>query len=281
MGFFNFNGKLFTASTPVVGPDNRGLRYGDGLFETMRSHNNELILFDEHLARLWKGLQLLQFEIPRFFTPDKLQEEIIFLLKKNKYTNARIRLSVIRGDGGLYDHINSLQYIIQCWPLTSTISLLNENGLQLGIYRDAKKVIDSFSNCKHNNYLPYVMAALFAKQNKYNDALLLNQYDRVCDSTIANVFSIKNEILSTPPLSEGCIAGIMRKTIMQTLSENDIPIIEEVITEEKLMDADEVFLTNSISNMRWIAGIGDKAYTNRFSRDVYHLLSKTIPDIFC
>lgn len=281
MAYFNFNGKLYADATPVIGPDSRGLRYGDGLFETFKSQNGELILFDDHLARLWKGLGLLQFEIPKFFTPDKLQEEISFLLIKNNHSTARIRLSVFRGDGGLYDHKNSLQYTIQSWPLQASTGLLNTNGLQLGIYRDAKKSLDSFSNCKHNNFLPYVMAALFAKQMKLNDALVLNQHGRICDSTIANVFVVKNEIITTPPLHEGCIAGIMRKTVIQTLEENENKVREDLITEETLMDADEVFLTNSISNLRWVAGIDDKTYTHRHISDIHHLLTKKIPGIFC
>lgn len=281
MAYFNFNGKLFTASTPVIGADSRGLRYGDGLFETFKCVKGELILFDEHLARLWNGLNLLKFDIPRLFSPDKLQQEIGLLLKKNNQDNARIRLSVFRGDGGLYDHKNSLHYVIQSWPLAQSGIVLNENGLQLGIYRDAKKTIDAFSNCKHNNFLPYVMAALYAKDVKLNDALVLNQHNRICDTTIANVFLIKNNQLYTPALSEGCIAGIMRRTIIQALSEKQITVKEEPVTEESLLDADEVFVTNSISNMRWVKAIEKKNYASQRTIEIYQLLSQTIPNLFC
>ena len=281
MAHFNFNGKLYVADTPVIGADSRGLRYGDGLFETFKCVNGELILFDEHLARLWNGLNLLQFAIPKFFTPDKLQREISSLLAKNNHRNARIRLSVVRGDGGLYDYKDSMQYIIQSWPLSENVAALNDNGLQLGIYREAKKPIDAFSNCKHNNFLPYFMAALYARQMKLNDALVINHHGRICDTTIANVFYIKQEQLFTPPLSEGCIAGVMRKTIIQTLLLNNLPVNEEPLTEDLLREADEVFITNSISKMRWVKSIENKSYTRHRTTEIHRVLSETIPALFC
>lgn len=281
MTYFNFNGKLFSVSTPVIGPDNRGFRYGDGIFETCKAVNGEIILVDEHLARLWNGLTLFRFDIPKLFSPDKLQQEIALLLQKNKHLTARIRLTVFRGDGGLYDHKNALQYIIQSWPLAQSFGNLNENGLELGIYQGARKSIDSFSNCKHNNFLPYVMAAMFAKENKLNDAIVLNQHGRICDTSIANVFMLKDNVWLTPALTEGCIAGIMRRTIIHALLENQIAIKEVSITEEALQQADEVFITNSISNMRWVKAIGNQTYPSQQTVEIHRLLSKTIPLVFC
>lgn len=264
----------------IVGPDNRGLRYGDGVFETMKFRNGRLILMDEHFARLWKGMQLLQFEIPRLFSPDLLQQQILDLLKKNGHTAARIRITVVRGDGGLYDAKNTPQYIIQSWPLEENTGKWNDNGLQAGIYRDAKKMADAFANCKHNNYLPYFMAAHFAKANKLNDAIILNNSGRICDSTIANVFIVKNGEVITPALSEGCVAGVMRKFLLQALPVHGITITESAVTEEMLLDANEVFFTNSIYNIRWVAGFENKAFGNSIVKGIYEILSKSDPFIF-
>ena len=282
MSYFNFNGKIFEEGTATIGASNRGLRYGDGLFETIKYKNNELILADEHFARLWKGIQLLKFDIPKLFTAENLQEQIIQLLKKNKQTAARIRLSVIRGDGGLYDAKNNTPiYIIQSWPLADDMATLNENGLQLCVYTGAKKMIDSFCNIKHNNYLPYFMGALFAKEQQCNDAVILNNHGRICDSTIANIFIIKNGILYTPSLDEGCIAGVMRKFIIQHIISSGYSIIETEITKEMLLDADEVFLSNSIYNIRWVAAIKEKKYSNIITRKIFESLCKTNAAVFC
>lgn len=282
MNYFNFNGKILEENTNVVGPSNRGLRYGDGLFETIKFKNNELILADEHFARLWKGMHLLQFDIPKLFNTENLQQQITLLLKKNKQSEARVRVAVIRGDGGLYDaKNNSPIYIIQTWPLASDPTILNENGLQLCIYNDAKKVIDNFCNIKHNNYLPYFMGAIFAKQQQCNDAIILNNNDRICDSTIANIFIVKDEIIYTPSLAEGCVAGVMRKFILQNISTTGYALTETKISKEMLLEADEVFLSNSIYNIRWVAAIEEKKYSNTITRKIFESLLKTNSAVFC
>jgi branched-chain amino acid aminotransferase len=71
MNFINYNGKILDENEPIVAAQNRGLRYGDGIFETMKLKNGRLILSDEHFARLWKGMQMLQFDIPKLLSPEK------------------------------------------------------------------------------------------------------------------------------------------------------------------------------------------------------------------
>lgn len=282
MIYFNFNGKIYKQDTAIVGPENRGLRYGDGLFETIKYKNNELILGDEHFARLWKGMKLLKFEIPRLFTAENLQEQILLLLKKNNHTTARIRLSVIRSDGGLFDAKNHHpNYIIQTWQISTELTSLNENGLQLCIYSDAIKMADQFCNIKHNNYLPYFMGAIYAKEQQCNDAVILNDHNRICDSSIANIFIIKDKVISTPSLNEGCVSGIMRKLIIQQSFTAGYEIMETEITREMLLEADEVFLTNSIFNIRWVAAIEQKKYSNTITRHLFDQLRKTNAAVFC
>ena len=282
MHYFNYNGKILENGSNIVGPANRGLRYGDGVFETMKFKGSHLIAADEHFARLWKGMQLLQFEIPKLFTPDKLEQEIFMLIKKNKLAAARVRLTIIRSDGGLYDAKNHTpNYIIETTALAEGIGMLNNNGLQLCIYEDAKKSIDSFSNIKHNNYLPFLTGALFAKKQQCNDALILNSNGNICDSTIANVFYIKNEIIYTPALSEGCVAGVMRKWLIEKIREEGFTVYEAVITKDHLMNADEVFLSNSIYNIRWAAGIENKKFENATVNKIVAQLMKKYPAIYC
>jgi aminodeoxychorismate lyase len=278
MTSFNFNGKLYKEGALIIGAGNRGLRYGDGLFETMKMKNGKLVLEDEHFARLWKGMQVLQFSLPKHFDPDKLQGEILSLAKKNQHEQAaRIRITVFRGEGGLYDAIdNSPNYIIQTWSLPEHNGELNNNGLDMGIYTTVKKSCDILSNCKTNNYLPYVMAALEAKKQKWNDAIVLNTYGRVCDATIANIFFVKDEVTYTPALTEGPVAGVMRKHLLQQLNATGFKCIEKEITIEELLDADEVFLTNAIYTIRWVKSIQDKKFTNSIIQKIYAAVAPTI-----
>ncbi|MES2430870.1 MAG: aminotransferase class IV [Bacteroidota bacterium] len=275
--FFNYNGKTFEEGTPVIQPDSRALRYGDGLFETLKIKNEQILFEDEHFSRLWKGLKLLGFDIPPHFTPEKLSSSILALAKKNKHEKlVRVRLNVFRGNGGINDPENFLpNYIIQTWELPDTAGTLNSNGLTVGIYNDAKKSCDAFSNIKHNNYLPSVMGALKAKEEQWNDAIILNSFDRICETTIANIFLIKNKTIITPAKEEGCIEGIMRLHLIQQLKLNDWKVEQSKVSLDDLMAAEEIFVTNSINNMRWVKQIGDKMLGSKIIQEIYTSLSST------
>lgn len=282
MAFINFNGKILDSQSPIIASDNRGLKFGDGLFETFKYKNGTLILLDEHLARLWNGMRLMQFDIPKLFSPDLIEEQTLQLLKKNNYHSARVRFTIIRGNGGLYDTENhSPLYIIQCWPLPDNNGIINENGLHCCIYRDGFKSIDIFCNSKHNNFLVYSMGALHAKKQKCNDALILNQYQRFSDTTIANLFLIKDDTIFTPSLSEGPIAGVMREFLIKELKRNGHVVKETEINEQMLMEADEIFLTNSIYNLRWVSHVENQSYHNKKILEIYYHLVQTNSSVFC
>ena len=282
MIFFNYNGKLFNENENIVGPLNRGLRYGDGVFETIKYKNGNIILAKQHFERLWAGLRALQFIIPIHFTVDKLTAEINILVKKNNLKEARIRVTIIRSDGGIYDPKNDLpNYIIEAIKLPEDNGLLNINGLQICIYEDAVKTIDAFSNLKTNNYLPYFMGAKFAKQQHCNDALILNSKGNICDSTIANIFFIKDKTIYTAALTEGCVAGVMRKWLIENLGILNYKVEETSVSKKLLLDADEVFLSNSIYNIRWVKFLENNNYTNIEIQKVFELLQRKFAEVFC
>jgi branched-chain amino acid aminotransferase len=282
VSYINYNGKILAENDNIVSAQNRGLRYGDGIFETMKFKNGNLILSNEHFARLWKGMQLLKFEIPKLFSPEKLEEEILLLAKKNKLTAARIRLTIIRSDGGIYDAKNHIpNYIIEAIALPEDNGPLNSNGLQLCFYEAAKKSVDTFSNCKTNNYLPYFMGALHAKENQCNDAIILNSEGNVCDSTIANIFYIKDNVVHTPALTQGCVAGVMRKFLIDKIRTLGFFVHESVITKEDLLEADEIFLSNSIYNIRWVGGLENKYFTNAIVWKIVDELMRKEAEVYC
>lgn len=281
MSYFNYNGNLFEEHAPVIGANSRALRYGDGLFETIKCLEGSLLLEQEHFARLWKGMKKMYFEFPPNFTPDKLKEEITKTLHKNKHSDARIRMAVFRGEGGMFDpKSHAPEYIIQSWPLPPRIEMLNSSGLILCIYKAARKACDHFCNIKHNNYLPYCMAALYAKENQCADALVLNDKGRIADSSIANIYLIKNSKIYTPALPEGCIEGVMRNFLLKNLPGLGFTIEEAEITEEMILGADEVFLSNSIFNIRWVSQIDQQHYSNAVVIKIVDALHRAYPKIF-
>ncbi|HEX7458121.1 MAG TPA: aminotransferase class IV [Ginsengibacter sp.] len=275
--FFIYNNEFYPANTPVISSGNRSLRYGDGLFETMKIIKGKIINKEFHFERLFNGLALLQFDLPQNFNSIFLEKKINGLVKKNKHSaSARIRLMIFRGDGGIFD-IENLHpdYIIESWPLSNEVQL-NENGLIVDVFPDAKKSCDSFSNLKSNNYLPYVMAGLYAKKNKINDCVVLNSFGRVCDSAIANIFIIKKDKIFTPPLSEGCVAGVMRRWMLEKFYLKKYKILEKNISINDIENADEFFLTNSIYNLRWVKSFKEKKYSNKISKEIHSYILQHI-----
>lgn len=277
MNHISVNGKIVSSDAPVLLTANRGYRYGDGLFETMKVVEEDIQLAQYHFERLFAGLSLLQFAIPKLLTAERLQEEVLLLCRKNECEElARVRLSFSRGNGGLYDQDKTPQYIIECWPLNNTVNKLNENGLVIGLYKTAQKSCDVFANIKSANFLPYVMAALFAKENKWNDCLVMNTNSNIADSTIANIFIIKEGIIITPPLTEGCVNGVMRRHLLAVLPKTGYTIEEKPVTPADIENADEVFLTNAINGIRWVRQFGSKIYDNSATAAIYHTIIRTI-----
>src|SRR5688572_631686 len=134
-----FNGKLLPADAPILHAENKGYRYGDGLFETMKVVKGQISLGNFHFERLFKGLEILRYKIPSLISPEWLQREINFLCKENKCEKlARVRLSVSRGNGGLGDDTDELQYLVECWPINEAGNLLNENGYTIDVFPDAR-----------------------------------------------------------------------------------------------------------------------------------------------
>ena len=262
----------------IITANNRGFRYGDGLFETIKVMGNKIHLAKFHFERLFSSMQILQFKMPEFFTEENLSDQIFFLCKKNNHQHsARVRLTVFRGDGGFFDGNNNLpNYIIQTEELNKKEFALNENGLIIDVFSDGKKSCDNFSNIKSNNFLVNAMAASYAKRNQLDDCFILNSYDRICESTISNIFLIKNKIIYTPALSEGCIAGIMRRFLLEKIPQQDFLIREANISIEKIKQADEIFLTNSISGMRWVKEFGKNKYTNSLTTEINDACLKNI-----
>jgi len=259
LSYINLNGKILPADNARIPVDNGAFRYGYGIFETMLVRDNAIRLAPYHWERLFAGLKQLYFDIPPFMAPLWLEEQVLDTVKKNRLEKlCRVRLQLFAAGGGLYGLQSTRPgMLIECFPIEQDTTLLNENGLVAGIAGGIAKSIDSLSNLKSCNALIYAIAARQAKENKWNDALICNTAGNIIESTIANIFWIRDEQVFTPPLTDGCVAGIMRRHVMDL-----VPVTERSLTPQILLEADEVFLTNAIKAIRWVATINDKHYEN-------------------
>ena len=275
--FFMYNNKVYPANSGVIGPGNRSLRYGDGLFETMKMRKGIIVNKEFHFERLFKGLSLLEFEIPKTLNPAFLEKKINEIAARNRQNNrARIRLMLFRGNGGIFDPENLIpNYVIETSSLPGE-SQLNDNGLVVDVFPGAKKSCDLFSNIKSNNYLPYVMAGLFAKKNKLGDSIVLNSFERVCESAVANIFIMNDDTIYTPPLAEGCVAGIMRRWMLERFDLKKYPVMEKKLSVKDILNANEFFLTNSIYYLQWVKKFRDRNYTNEKIKEIYTYIAQNI-----
>lgn len=272
MRYSNSNGKMIPANEAYAAADNTAMRYGVGLFETMLVRNGTVQLADYHMERLVSGMVTLGFPPPALFTPDYLLGEALRTVRKCGWQAlCRVRLQVYWGAGGIAGpESNKPYYQIDCYGLEAHQTELNEHGLVVGLASGIAKSADTLSNLKSCNALVYAMASKQAHLHKWNDALICNTAGHIIESTIANIFWVEGDKIFTPPLTEGCVAGVMRRHLLQLVPD----IAEMPLTSERLLMADEVFVTNAIRGVRWIGAIEDKKYGSAYARKVAALLKR-------
>lgn len=266
-----FNGEYHRTDSPVLNIGNRAFRYGDGLFETIHCYGTEPYYLDFHYKRLTKGLQLLEIEKPYSLSQVKLNEVITKLLNKNRhFGSTRVRVSVFRSNGGLYTpESNSASVAVESYPLDFRFYQYNQQGLMLDIYDDIAKPINILSSVKSCNALLYVKAGLYRKKNELDECIILNEYGRVAESISSNVFVVKKGEIFTPGLSEGCIPGVMRQVVINLARSLGYKVFDDVALNTKVFSTcDELFLTNAISGIRWVLGLGGNRYFNTVSRQL-------------
>jgi branched-chain amino acid aminotransferase len=276
--FINFNGEILHSEDKIFDGGNRGFKYGDGIFESMKVSNGKLNFADLHAERLQYGMKTLKLEgystLDSYFLKDKAEE----ICKRNKFgLNARLRLTVYRNAGGLYaPDGNKHGYYLEGVAADSASYQINGKGLIVDLYNDINKPINKLSNLKTCNALPYVMAGIFKQQLKLDEAFILNQNGFLCETISSNVFMVYKGVIYTPALSEGCIAGVMRQVVMQLVKDNDLHMIEAQINPEILDEVEEVFITNASKGIQWVMGFNRKRYFNEMSRFLMDKLNKSI-----
>ena len=256
----NFNGELFSSKKKIFNTSNRAFLYGDALFETIRMFDGELPFLDKHIKRLRNGLSFLKYKIPKNYNAKFFQKEI----KKIAKGNARIRLTVFRNSGGLYtpQDLNP-QFLITASPLTQSKFHLNKKGLNIGLFDDFQLPCSTFSNLKTTNSLPYIMAGIYKEEQNLSDCLLLNEKGRIAEASSSNIFLFKNNEIITPSLSEGCISGTLRQSLIDIAKVEKLKIHEIPVTLSALQQAEEVWLTNAIQGIRWVKSFDNQYfYTN-------------------
>lgn len=267
---FWYNGTFFSEEEKQFSTQERLLRYGDGFFESMLSVNARLLWVAEHYARISASAKVLHMQLPNYFTQAFFSRILNEMVQKNEQDNLRFRVVVYRAGEGLYaPQTNEAGVFITCSEVIPTNSLSIIDNMT--IYSENKKALGNLANIKSCNALLYVMASLYAKENNAQEAVILNTENKLCEAISANIFIIKNNKITTPPLSAGCVAGVVRSKILENRD-----VQENTISVEDLREAEAVFLTNVSKGIQAVRAIDDKRYDIEPIKKVYADYQKTV-----
>jgi branched-chain amino acid aminotransferase len=265
----NINGDLVLGELSRVPLRNTVPQSPHGVFETILFQSGQINLKAYHFDRLFSALQLLNFDVDVSFTPSFLEQEVIRTVAKNNLLElCRIRLKVFTE----HSKEPKPQYSIECFEISPDLIYFNTEGLKVGIASGITKTIDVRSPIKALGDKVYSSAMQQAIDNSWGDALVRNDISNIIESSIANVFWIIDDIIYTPPVSQGCIAGVMRRFLLEQLPAKGFICVEKELTDETLRRASEVFLTNAIRRIKWVARIEEHKYQKSLSSEIHSLL---------
>ena len=275
----NFNGTL-TDTNRVISSSNRGFNYGDALFETLKVSHGKLLFWEDHYFRLMASMRILRMEIPMNFTMEFLQEEILKLIdaKDLREKTVRIKLFINRKEGGLYlPTTNDVDYIISAKPLESDFYLLNDTTYQIDLFKDYYVAPGLLSTLKTNNKVLHVVGSIYANENNLQNCLLLNTNKQVVEALNGNIFLVKDHVIKTPPLLDGCLKGIMRKQLIDILNKLPEFTLEEAsISPFEIQKSDEIFITNVITGIQPVTNYRKKEFSNTVAKSLLQKLNVQI-----
>ena len=276
--FINHNGNFVPADQPVVKSNNRAFCYGDALFETIRIANYKTQFLKEHIERLFTGMRVLKMDTHPDFSELFFEHAILELAEKNGITSdGRVRLTVFRNEGGFYaPNDNNVSFLLEITPLTETGYTLNSRGTTVDLYTEVKKSQGALSSIKSANSMIYVLAGIYKNTHALDDCILVNDKGSITEAISSNIFAVKNGVLYTSPVADGCVDGVMRKKIIEIATANRIAVYELSIMQSVLLGADELFMTNAISGIRWAVAYKQKRYFNNTSKKLTDKLNELI-----
>ena len=263
----NYNGDLFASDQLIFTPENRAFKYGDAVFEILKIAHGKVIFWEDHYFRLMASMRMLRMKIPIDFTLEFLEQEILKTISPDKKNSIQIvRLNIYRKNGGQYlPKTNKIDYIIQIEQTDPSIN----SKYTLDLFKDFFKNSDSLSNINSNNKLISTLARVYAEENEFDNCILLNERKGVVGVCGGNFFLVKENIIKTPPLSEGCINGIIRgKVIEILLKNNEYKVVECEISPFEVLKADEIFITNSALGIQPVTNYRKKQFSTNISKKI-------------
>lgn len=265
MPYVAINGRILPEEEACLSPLDRGFLYGDGLFETLRVAGKRVFFLDRHLARMREGARFLRIPFPADLDFLGIIQD---LKEKNEITgeaSAKICLSRGRHEGSLSLYTpSSPTVVILTTPRASTSPTDWDKGLSVTVEGELHQN-DSSSLCrlKTMNYLPYLLVRTRAQEKGFEDAILTNTANEICECTTSNLFFFREDRLETPEVSCGLLPGVLREALMECMEQAGEPVREVKLAREALPSCDEIFVTNSLVEVLPIGRVEQDEYPAR------------------
>lgn len=231
----------------------RGFTLGDGLFETMPVFGGRVWRLADHLDRLERGLAVLGFSVPRA----RLEADVAAMAERAPNAGGVLRLTVTRGSGarGLAPPaMPTPRVVVSLAPFNPALVFEPTSLATVGLRRNDRSPV---ARLKALPYLDNVLALREAQEAGARDALILNTHGRIACSSVANVFRLVGNELETPPVDDGVLPGIARSRLLERAADLGLDAVERSLTVQHLIEADAVFLTNSVRLVQPVERLGD------------------------
>ena len=259
--------------------NNRAFLYGDAVFETVKILDNKILFLEDHYFRLMSSMRILRMEIPMNFTMEFFENELLSKAKADNIEgSARVRITVYRKDGGYYlPENNNVLYEISVSKIEKPLYSIEKSNYEVDLYKDFYISKQLISTLKTTNKLINITGSIYANENGLDSCVLINEDKNVIEALSGNIFMLKDGVLSTPPISEGCLNGIMRKQILDLAKTlENIEVVEAVISPFDLQKADELFITNVIIGIQPISKYRKKEFKSNIANQLLIKLNTKI-----
>ncbi len=236
----------------------RGFQYGDGLFETIEVRNGQPIFLSHHLQRLFEGCTKLKIPFP---DKQQLEDEIEHACKPEK--SAVLKINITRGIGGRgYRQPEKIEptRVISLFPYPHYPETYYNQGIIAFFCTTQLGLNPALAGIKHLNRLEQVMARAEWDNPDIQEGIMLDINNHVIEGTMTNLFYVKNNVVYTASLQFSGVGGIIRAVLKQLLSINNLELIEHYFYKETLLDADEIFVCNSIIGIWPVKQIGNVSF---------------------
>lgn len=229
----------------TISINDRGLQYGDGLFETMAVRNGIIYLWETHWQRLTLGCEKLSINLPN---KETIEKEIALLCENQNKSRFVIKLIVTRGEGQRGYRFTERQNVTRIlsshdWP--NYPEQFQTDGVAVRYCETSLSENKMLAGIKHLNRLEQVLARN-EWDDEFQEGLMLSMNNKVVDGTMSNVFAVFDNEIFTPGLSLSGVAGVMRKTVINIATDKGFSVCEKEFTKSEIEKADELFLTNSL-----------------------------------